>query len=294
MQRRVLVLLLGLVAAVNALAPAAFVETGAKASEPFYPPFAHSMVPMLGAHIGGVGGAVAQTLNGGTAAVGVQAGGPQVVLQSNAVDVETDGGFVISLPSPPPVVNELPEYLEDKPADTAVNRVIARQRAKIARLNQMIAVQKQAFTEHNTWLEQATRAVERVKKQMQETALSRNAINQRIHSLKAQRHNEVVATKRQKLAKELEETRAKLNVLTEQHSAVTAAKDVIARKRRRISHSILGLGKQLKWHHDKLADKIQFFEDQENDLGQMGQTPRSITKVDRLFEDQDEARMDVI
>jgi len=293
MQQSVLILLFGLVA-VNALAPAAFVETGASAQEPFYPPFAHAhAVPALAAHIGGVGGAIAQSL-AGPAAVSVQAGGPQVVLQSNAVDVETDGGFVISLPSPPVPVNVLPEFLEDKSADSAVNRVVRRQRQKIARLSQMISVQKQALTEHNTWLEQATRSIERVKKQMQETALSRNSINSRIKSLKAQRHNEVVATKRQKLAKELEETRAKLNVLTEQHAAVISAKDVIARKRRRISHNILGLGKQLQWHHDKLADKIQFFEDQENDLGQLGQTPRSITKIDRLYEDQDESRMDEI
>jgi len=295
MQQRVLVLLLGLVA-VNALAPSAFMEAqaGVKASEPFYPPFAPMSVPVVGAHIGGVGGAVARTLNGGTASVAVQAGGPQVVLQSNAVDVETDGGFVISLPSPPPVASHLPEYVEDKPAGNAVNRVIARQREKIARLEQVLAVQKQALTEHNTWLEQAKRAIERVKRQMQETAASRNAIRTRIRSLKEQRHNEIVATKRQKLAKELEETRAKLNVLTEQHAAVISAKDAISRKRRRISHSILGLGKQLKWHNDKLKDKIQYFEDQENDLGQIGQTPRSITKVDGLFEDEDEARMDEI
>jgi len=188
----------------------------------------------------------------------------------------------------------LPEYLEDKPADTAVNRVIARQRAKIARLTQSISVQKQALSEHNTWLEQAKRAIERVKKQMQETSLSRNAIATRIHSLKSQRHNEQVATKRQKLAKELEETRSKLAVLTEQHADVVAAGKVIARKRKRISHNILGLGKQLKWHSDKLKDKIQFFEDQEHDLGQIGQTPRSITKIDNFYEDQDESRMDVI
>jgi len=289
MQHRVLVLLLVLVAA-SALAPTGLVET--KSTEPFYPPFAP--VPMLGAHIGGVGGAVAQTLSGGRAAVSVQAGGPQVVLQSNAVDVETDGGFVISLPSPPPVVNALPEFVEERMADSPVNRAIARQRFKIQRLNQVLAVQKQALTEHNTWLEQAKRAIERVKKQMQETALSRNSIKTRIHGLEQQRHNEVVATRRQKLAKELEETRAKLNVLTEQHAAVVSAKDAIARKRRRISHSILGLGKQLKWHNDKLKDKIQYFEDQENDLGQIGQTPRSITKIDRLYEDHDESLMNEI
>jgi len=289
----VLVLLLALVA-VNAK-PMALMETQAEASEPFYPPFASPMVPVLGAHIGGVGGAVAQTINGGTAAVAVQAGGPQVVLQSNAVDVETEGGFVISLPSPPPPVNALPEFIEDKSAYTAVNRVIARQRQKIARLDQSMAVQKQALAEHNTWLEQAKRAIERVQKQMHETALSRNAIRTRLHSLRAQRHNEEVATKRQKLAKELEETRAKLDVLTNQHSAVVAARDVIARKRRRISKSILGLGKQLNWHNDKLKDKIQLFEDEENDLGQMGRTPRSITKIDEFFQDQEDAnRVDEI
>jgi len=283
MQQRVLVLLLGLVAA-NALVT----RSGGRATEPFYPPLS---APLVAAHIGGVGGAVASTLNG-MAAVGIQAGGPQVVLQSNAVDVETDGGFVISLPSPPPATNDLPEYVEGKPADNVVNRVIARQRQKIARLSQMISVQKQALSEHNTWLEQAKRAIERVKKQMQETALSRNAINTRIHGLQEQRHSEQVATQRQKLAKELEETRAKLAVLTEQHAAVRAARDVIGRKRKRISHSILGLGKQLQWHSDKLKDKIQLFEDQENDLGQIAQTPRSITKLDNFFEDQDASRFE--
>jgi hypothetical protein len=297
MQRRVLVLLLGLVAA-NALAPSSFVETkaGAKATEPFYPPFAAAPMPcaILGAHIGGVGGAVAQTLDGHRAAVAVQAGGPQVVLQSNAVDVETDGGFVISLPSPPPLAQDLPEYAEDRPGSSAMNRVIRRQRQKISRIRQLLAVKKQALTEHDQWLEQAKRAIERVKRQMQETRLSRSAIRNRIKGLEEQQHAEIVATKRQKLAKELEETRAKLNVLTEQHAQVVSAKDAISRKRRRVSHSILGLGKQLKWHNDKLKNKIQFFEDQENDLGQIGQTPRSITKIDRIFEDQDEARMDTI
>jgi hypothetical protein len=39
-----------------------------------------------------------------------------------------------------------------------------------------IAQKKKALTEHETWLEQAKRALERVKKQMQETRLSAKAI----------------------------------------------------------------------------------------------------------------------
>jgi hypothetical protein len=168
----------------------------------------------------------------------VTSGGPQVVLQSNAVDVETDGGFVISLPSPPPPSPDLPEFAEDHSPDSAVNKVIAHQRNKVALIEgaltasalalralvsplpgfltsplcavlclrlpyrlvpssssssaascllrtAKISQKKQALAEHDTWLEQATRAIERVKKQMREIKLSRSAIARNLNKYAA-------------------------------------------------------------------------------------------------------------
>lgn len=227
-----------------------------------------------------------------TAAISsVTSGGPQVVLQSNAVDVETDGGFVISLPSPPPPSPDLPEFAEDHAPNSAVNKVIAHQRNKVAIIEAKMSQKKQALAEHDTWLEQATRAIERVKKQMRETKLSRKAIARNLANLESNRKSEIKATQRAKLAKELEETRAKLNVLAEQHAAVSSAKQAILRKRARISQAALGYGKLLNWHNDQLKAKIQEFEDQDNDLAHIGQTPRNIRNVDRLLEDEEESRM---
>jgi len=217
-------------------------------------------------------------------------GGPSVILQSNAVDVETDGGFVISLPSPPPPSPDLPEFAEDHTADSAVNKVIAHQRNKISLLEAKISQKKQALAEHDTWLEQASRAIERVKKQIRETKLSRKAIHRNLKNLEDNRRSEVKATQRARMAKELEETRAKLEILAEQQASVHRAHEAIRRRRQRVSQSALGYGKLLNWHKDQLKAKIQEFEDQENDLAQIGQTPRNIRHIDRLLEDDEEQR----
>jgi len=235
-------------------------------------------------------------LNFGAVPVGaalstVTAGGPQVVLQSNAVDVETDGGFVISLPTPPPPSPNLPEFDESHGANSAVNKVIAHQRNVITILQEKISVKKQALADHDTWLEQAKRAIERVRKQIRETTLSRAAISRNLKHMEEDRRAEVKKTKRAKLAKQLDETRAKLLVLSEQKAAVSAARHAMERSRQRQSKHILQLGKQLGWHQDELKQHIQLFEDQENELAQIGQTPQNIRHIDSLLQDDEEARM---
>jgi len=229
---------------------------------------------------------------GGVSAVTTSVGGgPQVILQSNAVDVETDGGFVISLPTPPPPSPDLPEFSEAHSANSAVNKVIAHQRNKISIIEAKIAQKKQALAEHDTWLEQATRAVERVKKQMRETKDSRKAIARRLRYLEENRRSEIKATQRAKLAKELEETRGKLAILSEQAAAVKAAKGVLLRKRKAVSQSAIGYGKLLNYHQDKLKAKIQQFEDEQNELARVGQTPQDIRNIDTLLQDHEESRM---
>jgi len=246
---------------------------------PCYPPGAcsHFAVPVPGAPMA----AAIQTTT---------IGGPQVVLQSNAVDVETDGGFVISLPPVPPPSPDLPEFAEDHTANSAVHKVIAHQRNLIALIEAKISTKKQALADHDTWLEQAARAIERVRKQIRETKLSRSGIKRNLKNLEDNRRSELKATQRARLAKELEETRAKLAVLAEQESEVRKAKGAIQRKRAKWSRTALGYGKLLGYHKDKLKAKVQEFEDQENDLAHIGQTPQNIRHIDRLLEDDEEAR----
>jgi hypothetical protein len=258
----------------------------AAAKDPCYPP---GSCP--NAFTVPVGASTVQASPAGAAVTTVTSGGPQLVLQSNAVDVETDGGFVISLPSPPPISPDLPEFVEDHPASSAVNRVIAHQRNKLKLLEEKISIKKQALADHDTWLEQSARAIERVKKQIRETKLSRKAIKRNLSNLEDNRRSELKLTKRAKLAKELEETRAKLTVLAEQHEAVKRAEGAIRRQRARVSRSALGYGKLLNWHTDQLKSKIQEFEDQNNDLAQIGQTPQNIHHIDGLLQDDEEVRM---
>jgi len=249
------------------------------AKEPCYPPGACANF------------AAPVPLGGTLTATTSVAGGPQVILQSNAVDVETDGGFVISLPTPPPASPDLPEFSESHTADSAVNKVIAHQRNKISIIEAKIAQKKQALAEHDTWLEQATRALERVKKQMRETKFSRKAIKRNLQALEDNRRSELAATKRAKLAKELEETRAKLAVLAEQHAAVQAAKGAIQRRRVRTSKAILGYGKLLNYHENQLKAKVQQFEDDELPLADVGNTARNIRNIDTLLENDEETRL---
>jgi len=232
-----------------------------------------------------------QAANGAAQVTTVTPGGPQLVLQSNAVDVETDGGFVISLPSPPPVSPELPEFAEDHSPNSGVNQVIAHQRNKVSLLEKKIAIKKQALADHDTWLEQAHRAIERVKKQIRETKLSRKAISRNLSNLEDNRKSELRLTKRAKLAKELEETRRRLEVLSAQHDAVRRAKEAITRQRTRVSQSALKYGRLLNWHQDQLKSKMQEFEDQNNELAQIGQTPKHIDNVDGVLQDDEEVRM---
>jgi hypothetical protein len=238
-----------------------------------------------------VGATIASPPAGAAAVTTVTSGGPQLVLQSNAVDVETDGGFVISLPSPPPASPDLPEFSEDHSPNSAVNRVIAVQRSKVSLIERKIATKKQALADHDTWLEQASRAIERVKKQIRETKLSRKAIKRNLSGLEDNRRSEIKLTRRAKLAKELEETRAKLAALSAQHAAVHAAKQAIERKRARVSRTALGYGKLLNWHNDQLKNKIQEFEDESNPLAQVGQTPHNIGHIDTTLEDDEGVRM---
>jgi len=286
--RRVFALVLALVS----IAAAYAVRHGG-AFEPCFPP-GHCAgfggpVPLASAAVGGVGGAVLQTA-AGPAAVGVSAGGSQVVLQSNAVDVETDGGFVISLPSPPPAVADLPEFSEERSATSIVNKVIAHGRNKLVLLQAKMAEKKKALADHDTWLEQAKRAIERVKKQMQETRLSAKAIKSALNNLEKARATEVKLTQQARLAKELQETQSKLNILTEQAARVKEAREAIQRRRFRVSRSIIDHGRQLKWHNDQLKAKIQQFEDEENELASIGGTPFTISHGDALLEDAEERR----
>jgi len=147
------------------------------------------------------------------------------------------------------------------------------------------------LAEHDTWLEQATRALERVKKQMRETKFSRKAIARNLKNLEENRRSEVKATERAKLAKELEATRAKLVVLSEQEAAVHAAKLAIARRRKRVSKTAVGYGKLLNYHQDQLKAKIQEFEDQENELAHISDTPRNIRHIDTLLENDEDVRI---
>jgi len=263
--------------------------------EPCFPPGSCSglygpPVPVAAAAVGGMAGSVLQAADGRGVGVSVQPGGSQVVLQSNAVDVETDGGFVISLPSPPPPSPDLPEFSEERSVSSMVNKVIAHGRNKITLLQRKIDQKKRALSEHETWLEQAKRAVERVKKQMQETRFSAKAIKSALQNLEQSKKSEAKRTQQARLAKELQETQYKLNVLAEQHAAVRAARHVIQRRRKRVSQSILDHGKQLKWHNDQLKSKIQQFEDEENGLAQIGQTPYTISHIDSMLEDDEERR----
>jgi len=262
--------------------------------EPCFPPGScpnyGPPIPVAAAAVGGVGGMALRGYDGSAVGVGVSAGGPQVVLQSNSVDVETDGGFVISLPSPPTQSSDLPEFSEDHGASSPINKAIADGRNKIVLLMAKIAEKKKALADHETWLEQATRAVERVKKQMHETKLSAKAIRHSLSTLQTNRRAEVAATKRARLARELQETQAKLNILAEQHSRVKSARQAIQRRRQRISRSILDHGRFFNWHNDQLKAKIQQFEDDDNDLAHIGQTPYTIGHVDRLLEDDEERR----
>jgi len=292
MQKTLLVLLVCAVAAHGATQRGGF--------EPCYPPgpgcanfgapVPLAVAPVATAAVGGVGGAVMRTANGGSVGVGVSAGGSQVVLQSNAIDVETDGGFVISLPSPPPPTADLPEFSEDRSASSIVNKVIAHGRNKIRLIEAKLAEKKKALSDHETWLEQAKRALERVKKQMQETRLSAKAIRSALTDLESKRKDELKRTRQARLAKELAETQSKLSVLAEQQSRVKSARHAIERRRQRISRTILDHGRALQWHNDQLKSKIQQFEDEENDLAQIGQTPYTISHADGLLEDSEERR----
>jgi len=220
-------------------------------------------------------------------------GGPQVILQSNAVDVETDGGFVVSLPTPPNPVTDLPDFAEEFEPRSPVNQVIAHQRMKISLLERSLAHKKQALSNHDTWLEQAARSLERVMKQMRETKRSRKAIVNKIKALENERVTEIKATTRHKIVKELDETRNKLTVLKEEADAVHAAKLAIGRKRASISRAALKIGKALGLHKNELKAKIQQFEDEESRLGHVGgdDTPHSISNIDSLLIHDEDIRM---
>lgn len=250
------------------------------ADPPCYPPGACANFGTLPVMVPGAG-----------AIASVTSGGPQLVLQSNAVDVETDGGFVISLPTPPPPAPDLPEFAEEYGANSAINKVIAHLRQKIALIEAKINVKKQAEQDHDTWLEQASRAIERVKKQILETKNSRAAIARNLKYLEQARTREVKAVRQAKLAEQLKETQAKLAVLTEQAAAVREAKNAILRARQRKSHEALALGKSLNLHTDALKEKIQLFEDQENELAQIGQTPQNIRHIDGMLQDDEDRHM---
>jgi len=259
------------------------------AAVPLDPVFTAMPVPVVGAPY--FGGSSVQASPSGAAVTTVTSGGPQLVLQSNAVDVETDGGFVISLPSPPPISPDLPEFAEDHPPTSGVNKAIAHQRNKISLLESKIAIKKQALADHDTWLEQAARAIERVKKQIRETKLSRKKIQGNLRNLQSNRKSEMELTRRAVLAKELEETRAKLEALSAQHLAVRRAKEAISRQRGRVARSALKYGKLLNWHSDQLKSKMQEYEDQTNELAQIGQTPQNIDHIDGVLQDDEEVRM---
>jgi len=204
-----------------------------------------------------------------------------------AVSVESDAGFLISLPSPPPSVMNEPEFNEDKPRGHYYNQAIARDRNRMKIILSKMHVKTQALVDHDTWLEQARRAIERVRKQMLETKNNRDTLQYDIDQLKKRRHHILTAERKIYLEAKLSDARGRMGSLERQHKSLADARGAIYRSRKHVEQQLAKVGHALRLSKPQLLAKIQEFKDSENELANMGQSPITAGHVDDLLDDED-------
>jgi len=204
-----------------------------------------------------------------------------------AVSVESDTGFLISLPSPPPAVVPMPEFNEDKPFGHYYNQAISRDRNRLKVILSKMHTKTQALVDHDTWLEQARRAIERVRKQMLETKHDRDTLQFDIDQLKKKRHHIMTSHRRTALESALSDARGRMTALNKQHKQLNDAKGAIFRSRKKLEHNLAVVGHQLKLSKKQLLAKIQEFKDGENQLANQGRSPITAGHVDDLMDDED-------
>jgi len=204
-----------------------------------------------------------------------------------AVSVESDAGFVISLPSPPPNIMNEPEFNEDKPLNHYYNQAVARDRNRMKVILSKMHVKTQALVDHDTWLEQARRAIERVRKQMLETKHNRDSLQFDIQQLKKTRHHILTSERRTYLEAKLSDAHGRMKALDRQHKQLKDAKGAIYRSRKHVEQQLASVGHSLRLSKDQLLAKIQEFKDSENEMANLGRSPITAGHVDDLLDDED-------
>jgi len=199
------------------------------------------------------------------------------VVAVDQIDTNADNGLIISLPAPPVPAFDLPEIADSaKFRDYCIScngndpkAQILMDRARIKILMARIRAKSLNVDDHKIWLEEAQRAVERLKKQINVVTRNRDGLQEELDRLTAEKDAVTKRAKRDQLEGALANAKRTLIDLTRESSDLESAHSALKRATSKVHSKLTKYGNKLKLDKSQLLDKLQAFKDDANELAQI-------------------------
>jgi len=202
-----------------------------------------------------------------------------VTVDQPGITVDASNGFVISLPAPPPPPSGLPDWDDfapdcHQPGCPPSEASVEYDAAHIERLNARLASVDSELQQHDVWLEQATRAVEKLHAEMKEVETQRASISHTKDRLARQKTELSHRSYEDALAAKLRSAKHELHRLSVVTDDMKMAHSALKRQKSKVEDQMVTIGKRMKLNREQLLAKIQEFRDDQSELARMGQPPQ--------------------
>jgi len=249
-------------------------STVAGLPEPCYPP----PCPGVGYdHSDSVSAAALKSLpgdtsvdNGGTNEMNVNgdnAGSPTPGLGPDMPSfTERPQGYVIMLPEPPiPLSNDDdldPDCCNDGEGapNTADAKTEAEDMKRVDKLNQKIEVKEISINQHDSWLDEAKKAMEKVQEHMKETQTSRDALANALEEIKVRKGEIENKYKVDRIKRKLDLAKRTLASLESESGGLRAAGNGLDAAQKNIEAKVSLLAEKLNIERDKVEEKAKEFD----------------------------------
>jgi len=196
---------------------------------------------------------------------GNNAGQPNPGFQDLPSFTERPQGYVIMLPQPPlplsPQDDEMePECCNDGESSSGPSAdELKKEQADMKlldKLNQKIEIKQISLNQHDQWLEEAERAIEKVKDHITATKASRDTIQTSFDSFKTRRDEIMTKYKRDQLVRKLKLAKTTLESLEAESGGLRAAGNGLEAAQKNIEAKVSLLADQLNLQRGQVEDKM--------------------------------------
>jgi len=235
-----------------------------------FPPAPPSISPVL-------------SVAGGSVVIGQTVPGESVVgEETEAIDpqaVSPDGAaLLIRLPPPPDahIVPDIPYVKEcDKETECANAQLLADKR-RLTVILKRLRLRQSVLSDYESWLEEAHRALSRVKRQVDTAESNKAVVEEDIARLKQEKEDLMKRTEADRLQRDLRLAKKKMAELQAQSRDLSSARRVIASTRDNVREQIDAVGEKLAMSQDDVEKKIMEFNDVNTELGKIAQEITSV------------------